>query len=84
MKEEIVLKPKELKQIKIEAPFLDEISGLVIIKLLDKLTQSIIILKVKFTQNITMLDMTNSSSETLYLKPKESIRNIRLDIFRLL
>ena len=49
LKEEIVLKPKEQKIIKIEAPFLDEISGLAIIKLVDKSTQSIIMLKVKFT-----------------------------------
>ena len=38
-REEIVLKPKEQKLIKIEAPFLDKISGLAIIKLLDKSTQ---------------------------------------------
>ena len=36
MKEETVLKPKDQKLIKIEAPFLDEISGLAIVKLLDK------------------------------------------------
>ena len=35
-KEQIVLKPKELKLIKIEAPFVDEISGLAIIKVLDR------------------------------------------------
>ena len=40
LREELVLKPKEQKLIKIEAPFLDEISGLAIIKLLDKSTQS--------------------------------------------
>ena len=49
LKEEIVLKPKEQKLIKIEAPFLDEISGLAIIKLLDKSIQSIIMLKVKLS-----------------------------------
>ena len=47
------------------------ISSLAIIKLLDKSTQSIIMLKVKFTWNIGMLDMTNSSSETFILSPKE-------------
>ena len=41
----MVLKLKEQKLIKIEAPFSDEISGSAIIKLLDKLTQSIIMLK---------------------------------------
>ena len=49
LKENIILKPKEQKLIKVEAPFLDEISGLGIVKLLDKLTQSVIVLKVKFT-----------------------------------
>ena len=59
--------------IKIEAPFLDEISGLVIIQLLDKSTQSVIMLKVKFMQNIAMLDMTNSSPEILLLSPREAL-----------
>ena len=39
-KEHIVLKPKEQKMIKIEAPFIDEISGLAIIKILDGSTYS--------------------------------------------
>ena len=46
---ETILKPKEQKLIKIETLFLDEISGLAIIKLLHKSTQSKIMLKVKFT-----------------------------------
>ena len=63
----------EQKLIKVEAPFLDEISGLAIIKLLYKLTQSVIMLKVKFMQNTAMLDMMNSSSETLILNSKEAL-----------
>ena len=39
-KEPIVLKLKEQSFIKIEAPFVDELSGLVIVKLLDKKAQS--------------------------------------------
>ena len=50
-KEEIILKAKEQKLIKVEAPFLDKISGLAIIKLLDRSTQSTIMLKVTFMQN---------------------------------
>ena len=73
-KEKVIMKPGEQKIVKIEAPFTDEISSLVIIKLLDKLTQSVIVLKVKFVQNISMLDMINNSgSETLILNPKEVI-----------
>ena len=48
IKEEMVLKPKRQNLIKIEATFLDVISRLAKIKLLDKLTQSIVILKLKF------------------------------------
>ena len=73
LKENVVLKPKEQKSIKVEAPFSDEISGLAIIKLLDKLTQSVIMLKVKFMWNTAMLDMTNSSLETLILSSKEAL-----------
>ena len=68
-----MLKPKGQKLIKIEVPFLDEISGLAIVKLLDKSTQSIILLKIKFMQNAAMLDMMNSSSETLLLNSKEAL-----------
>ena len=38
-KEKIILKPREQKLVKIEAPFLVEISGLAIIKVLEKSTQ---------------------------------------------
>ena len=72
-KEKIILKPKEQKLIKMEAPFVDEISGPAIVKILDKLTQSTIMLKVKFTQNLTVLNITNSSSEIPLLSPKEAI-----------
>ena len=72
-KENIILKPREQRLVKVEAPFLDKISGLAIIKLLDKSTQSVIMLKVKFTWNAAMLDMTKSSSEILILDPKEVI-----------
>ena len=58
---------------KVDAPFSDKISGLAIIKLLDKLTQSIIMLKVKFMRNAAILDVMNSSSEILILDPKEAL-----------
>ena len=58
---------------KIDAPFSEEISGLAIVKLLHKPTQSIIMLKVKFTRNVAILDVMNSSSEILTLNPKETL-----------
>ena len=47
-KECTVLIPKEWKLIKVEAPFIHEISGLAIIKMLDKTTHSTMMLKLKF------------------------------------
>ena len=73
-KEKVILKPEEWKIVKIEAPFLDEISSLAIIKLLDKLTHSVMALKVKFVQNMAMLDMVNNINlETLILDPGEAL-----------
>ena len=46
---------------------------LAIIKLLDKPTQSIIMLKVKFVRNTAILDVMNSSLEILILTPKEAL-----------
>ena len=39
------MKPGEQKRVNVEAPFMDELSSLAKIKLLDKLTQSVIVLK---------------------------------------
>ena len=73
-KEKVIIKPGEQKIVKVEAPFTDEISSLAIIKLLDKLTYSIMVLKVKFAHNIAMLDMiNNSNSETLILNPRVAL-----------
>ena len=45
-KEKVILKPGQQKIVIAEAPLADEISSLAIIKLLDKLTHSITVLKV--------------------------------------
>ena len=50
-KGQVVLKPEERKFIKIEAPFVDEISGLGIVKILDSKEQCTVVLKLKFIRN---------------------------------
>ena len=45
LKDKVVVKPKERKFIKIEAPFVDEISGLAIVKMLDSKEQCTVVLK---------------------------------------
>ena len=79
-KEQIVLKPKEQRLIKIEAPFIDEISGLAIVEMLDRKAQNTLMLKLKFAWNLATLDVTNSSLETVIfdLKERQRISNLRL------
>ena len=72
-KEQIVLKPKEKKLIKIEASFVDEISGLAIVKILDRKVKNTIMLKLKFTWNLAILDVPNNCLETVIFDPKEML-----------
>ena len=78
-REQVILKPKEWG-IKVEAPFVDEISGLAIIKILDKNVQNIMMLKLKFTRNLVILDVMNRGSETMIFDLKDllGILDLRL------
>ena len=72
-KECIVLKPKEQKLIKVKAPFIDEISSLAIIKILDGSTYSTMLLKLEFMCNAAMLDIVNNGPDTIIFKPGEML-----------
>ena len=72
-KECVMLKPKEQKLIKVKAPFVDEISGLAIIKILDGSTCSAMLLKLKFMHNAAILDIVNNGTETIIFKPEEML-----------
>ena len=74
----MVLKPNEQKLIKANAPFMDEISGLAIVKILDEGTHSTLLLKLKFLQNKSTLDVTNKGTHTMIFKPEEMIGIIDL------
>ena len=64
--------------IKVEAPFIDEISGLAIIKILDKNVQNTMMLNLKFAQNLATLDVTNNSLDTVIFDPKEMLGILNL------
>ena len=66
----MIVKSKEKKFKKIEAPFVDEISGLAIVKMLDSKEQCTVILKLKFVRNCASLDVTNNTQETVIFEPK--------------
>ena len=69
----IILEPKEQKLIKVKAPFIDEISGLAIVKILDRGTHSTLLIKLKFTCNIAVLDIVNNGTETMIFRPEEML-----------
>ena len=66
---EIILKPDEQKLVKVKAPFIEEISGLAIIKIIDGGTYSTLLIKLKFSCNKAMLDIKNTGKDTMILRP---------------
>ena len=70
---EVILKPDEQKLVEVRAPFMDEISGLAIIKIIDGGTNSTLLIKLKSTCNKAVLDIKNAGKDTMILKPKEMI-----------
>ena len=75
---EVILKPNEQKLIKVKAPFVDEISGLAIIKILDGGTYSTLSIKLKFMCNKAVLDIVNRGKDIMIFKPEEMIGIIYL------
>ena len=69
----VIIKPSELKLIKVKAPFIDEILGLAIVKILDRVTHSTLLIKLKFRQNKAILNIVNKGTETMICKPEEMI-----------
>ena len=72
-KEQMVFKPKEKKFMKIEALFIDEILGHVIVKMLDNEGQCTVVLKLKFVRNCASLDVTNNTQETVIFDPNQML-----------
>ena len=70
---ELILKPNEQKIVKVRALFVDNISGLAIIKIIDGRTNSTLLIKLKFTCNKAVLDIKNAGKDTMILNPKEMI-----------
>ena len=75
---EMILKPNEQKLVKVKAPFVDEISGMAIIKIIDGDTYSTLLIKLKFTHNRAILDIKNKGEDTMILRPEEMIGIIDL------
>ena len=61
------------KLVKVRAPFMDEISGLAIIKIVDGGTYSTSLIKLKFICNKAILDIMNKGKDTMIHRPGEMI-----------
>ena len=72
-KEEVEVKPKEQKLITIKVPFLEEISGMAITKLLDTKPHIALTLKLKFIRNRETLKVTNSTQEKVTFNPEHVV-----------
>ena len=80
----IILKPDEQELVKVRVPFIDEILGLAIIKIIDGSTNSTLLIKLKFTCNKAVLDIKNAGKDTMILKLKEMIRIVDFRFLRIL
>ena len=72
-REQVVIKPGEKKLIPIESLFVEEISGMAVFKIVDQGQRTPIMLKLKFIQNKTTLDITINMTETLIFDRKTII-----------
>ena len=72
-REQVIVKPGEKKLISIESPFLEEISGMAIAKIIDQGQPMLMMLKLKFIRNKATLDITNNTRETIIFDKKTSI-----------
>ena len=57
--------PKMQKMVIIEAPFIEELSGMAIVKILDMKEQTTNMIKLKFIRNKAALKITNKTDETV-------------------
>ena len=67
------MKPGEKKLILIESPFIEEISGMTIVKIIDEGQKMPMMLTLKFIRNKATLDITNNTRETIIFDKKTSI-----------
>ena len=72
-REQVIVKLGEKKLIPIEALFVEEISGMAIIKIIDQGQKTPVMLKLKFVRNKATLDTTINTRETLIFDKKMMI-----------
>ena len=77
-REKVMVQPREQKVLTLEAPFMEEISGMVITKMLDIKEQKTLTMKLKFIRNRAIFKVTNSMHEAVVFHPREMLGVIDL------
>ena len=72
-REKVEVKPKEQILIVLEAPFVEEISGMAITKKLDTKEQMTLTIKLKFIRNRAMLKVTNNTHDIVTFNPVDML-----------
>ena len=77
-REKVEVKPKEQNLIVLEAPFVEEITGMAITKLLDTKEQMTLTMKIKFIRNRATFKVTNGTHEIVAFNPTQMLGIIDL------
>ena len=78
LKDKVTVKSGEQKTITLEAPFMKEISGMAITKMLDAKEQKILTMKLKIIRNRAIFKVMNSTHKMVTFDPKEILGIIDL------
>ena len=69
----VEIAPKTQKVVIVEAPFIEELSGMAIVKILDMKEQTTNMIKLKFIRNKAVLKITNNTDENVTFRRTEMI-----------
>ena len=65
------MKPKQQRLLILKVPFIEEIPGMAITKMLDVKDQKTLTMKLKFVRNIAIFKVMNSTHEMVTFDPKK-------------
>ena len=80
----VILKSKEKKLIKVKAPFIDEIPGLAIVKILGRGTHSTLLIKLKIHTKCSSTRYSKQRHRNYDIQARGDVRDCRSKIVRLL
>ena len=80
----VEIAPASQKMVVVDAPFVEELSGMAMVKILDMKTQTTNMIKLKFIRNKAVLKVKNKTLETVTFEQNRYDGNCRFKIIRFL